>query len=293
MLVRYFLILNQIESTMEDKWKSKITFADFKATLDTLSEDETKIQEEKIKQFLQIVVVSITKYFWIWISKDLLLLSLFSEQNTAKWVARHLLGMLFINGEISVSVIHDMSINITNFNQFLVKYCAQDKVCAIRNSLLYTNTLVPIWLIVSDYDIWDKNKTPDLLLFADLYRFNYSFLPTSSQLAERGVKESGYVTLGRRSEKNRFALAMYRENTISDAKATRRFFLVKAMKENSVQGKLWAKMLINEAIRHQSLIDKMLIEDRQFLVAQKRIHNDLTSDERQFKNNELTKSKCV
>ena len=44
---------------------------DFKDTLDTLSEDETKIQEEKVKQFLQIVAVSLTKHFGMWVSKDL------------------------------------------------------------------------------------------------------------------------------------------------------------------------------------------------------------------------------
>ena len=42
-------------------------------------------------------------------------------------------------------------------------------------------------------------------------------------------------------------------------------------------------MLINEAIRHQLLINKMQAEDKQFSVAKEIIHNDLTMDERQFK----------
>ena len=33
-------------------------------------------------------------------------------------------------------------------------------------------------------------------------------------------------------------------------------------KKRSVQGKLRAKMLIDEAIRHQSLINKMMSQDR-------------------------------
>ena len=194
-------------------------FDDFKHTLEILSDDETKIQEEKVKQFLQIVAASLTKHFGMWVSKDLFCLSLFSEPVTAKCVARHLLGMPFINKENSVSVIHDMSIDITKFNQFIIKHCTQNKVGEIHNSPIYTNNIVPIRLIASGGDIWDHNATTDLLQFADVYRFNFSSIPSSSRFIERGVKESGYATLDRRTEKNRSTLAMARAKIIPDAMA--------------------------------------------------------------------------
>ena len=130
-----------------------------------------------------------------------------------------MLDMPFISGEISVSVIHDMSIDITKFNQFIIKHCTQNKVGKIHNSPIYTNNIVPIRLIASGGDIWNHNSTTDLLQFADVYRFNYSSLLTNSQFTERGVKESGYVTLSRRTEKNRSALAMARAKIIPDAMA--------------------------------------------------------------------------
>ena len=47
MLVSFFLTIDQIESAMEGKWKSVAKFADFKATLERLSDDENQIQEEQ------------------------------------------------------------------------------------------------------------------------------------------------------------------------------------------------------------------------------------------------------
>ena len=123
------------------------------------------------------------------------------------------------------------------------------------------------------------NATPDLLLFADLYRFNFSSLLTNSQFTERGVKESGYVTLGRRTEKNRSALAMARTKIIPDAMAAGKKVIDRGDgKKRSVQGKFRAKMLIDEAISHQLSINKMLSQDRKFVVTPSMIHNHLTLD---------------
>ena len=53
-------------------------------------------------------------------------------------------------------------------------------------------------------------------------------------------------------------------------------------KRISVQGTLRVKMLINEDIRHQSLIDKIITKDRQFSMAQTAMHNNSTLGERKF-----------
>ena len=220
----------------------------------------------------------------MWISKDLFFLSLLSEPITAKCVACHLLGLPFINEENRVSMIHDMSIDVTKFNQFLVKQCTQDKLDKIRNSPFYSDNAVPIQIIALGGDIWHGNACTHLVAFSNVYRYNYSALPTNSQFTERGVKESGYVTLGRRLEKNRSALAIARAKIIPDAMVAGKKVVDRGDgKKRLVQGKLRTKMLINEAIRHQSLINKMQAEDKHFFVAKEIIHKDLTMDERQFK----------
>lgn len=287
MLVNYFLMMDQIEYTMEGKRKCIPKFADCKATLDTLSTNETKIQEEKVKQFLQIVAASLTNHFGMWISKDLLSLSLFSEQKIAKRVVRHPLGTPFINGENSVSVIQDKSIDVAKFNQFLDKYYTQNKVMAIHNSLLYTNTVVPSQLIASSCNICHTNIMYKLLLFSDLYQSHYYSLPSNSQFIDRGVIESGYVILWRHSENNHFALAIARAKIIPDTMAAG----IKLLK-NAIE-KISTRKIENQNANwrgnYSSIINWKDANQRPSIFGStKTIHNDLITDERQLKNNKLT-----
>ena len=46
-------------------------------------------------------------------------------------------------------------------------------------------------------DIWIYGSNPTLLQFKDDFLFQFDTLPTNIQLAERDVKESGCVTLGK------------------------------------------------------------------------------------------------
>ena len=64
-------------------------------------------------------------------------------------------------------------------------------------------------------------------------------------------------------------LAMARAKNISDAMVVQTKLVDKCDgKKIPVQGKLRTKMLIDETIMHQLLIDKILTEDCQFFVAQ-------------------------
>ena len=191
----------------------------------------------------------------MWVSKDLFFLSLFSEPIAAKCVARHLLGMPFTNEENSVSVIHDMSIDMTKFNQFIVKHCTQDKLDEIHNSLFYSSNTVPIQLIALGGDIWNANACTHLVAFANIYRYNYSALPTNSQFTERGMKESGYVTLGRCAEKNRSALAIARAKIIP----------IKLIKQNEGDNKSFTLSLNNNKGPVDPLFDLIWEDGRYFI----------------------------
>ena len=58
-----------------------------------------------------------------------------------------------------------------------------------------------------------------LVNFCQLYLEQYSAFPTNTQFVERGVKESGFVALGRRDEKNRTILALSRSKVLPKALA--------------------------------------------------------------------------
>ena len=60
-----------------------------------------------------------------------------------------------------------------------------------------------IALIVEGGDIWSDTTSDILVPFCNIYLFKYSALPTNTQFTERGFKESGVVSLGKRGETNR------------------------------------------------------------------------------------------
>lgn len=118
--------------------------------------------------------------------------------------------MPIISREISFSAIHNRSIDMTKFNQLLAKNYTQNKVMAICSSLLYTNNDVPIWPIMSGCNISHTHEFFCLLIY-----IGFSILP-SHRIHKCGVKESGCVTLGQRSEKNHSALDMAMVQIIPD-----------------------------------------------------------------------------
>ena len=100
----------------EHRWFQKI-----KCTLVDMIEDERVIQKEKVKHFLRIIAASLTKHFSIWIKHSLISLSVSSEQKTATCIVRHILGMECRRDEIYISEIHNRTIDMKQFRQFLIK----------------------------------------------------------------------------------------------------------------------------------------------------------------------------
>ena len=74
-----------------------------------------------------------------------------------------------------------------------------------------------IMLISEGTIIWITRIASELKYFRTRYPTEFSALPTNIQFVERSVKESGYVSLGRRNETNRTVLAIARGKILPES----------------------------------------------------------------------------
>ena len=293
MLVRYFIMSEQVEEAKNEKWQEYDEWKGFVESIEELEKDEEKeIQKVKVTHFLRIVSASLTKHFRIWTSSDLLFLSLFAETKTAKIVARLVLGMEQEVGteEKFFSKAHNWNINIYKFAQFMIKHCKQETIVKVTSSPFVLANKVAIRLIADGGDIWAPSPSPPLVAFKELYLTHYSSLPTNSQFTERGVKESGYVSLGRRSEKNRSILATARAKLVPDSMVEGRKQLEgKNSETKEVQGKMRTQVLIDEVLKQEQDIDDLKQKDSGFPAGHLSIFKSLTCDDKQFKKERIDK----
>ena len=141
-------------------------------------------------------------------------------------------------------------------------------------------------------DIWHPTASLPLKSFRDLYLRTYSALPTNTQFTERGVKESGYVSLGRRGETNRSVMAISRGKLIPDALKRGREDILSTgpstdQKEKQLQGKKRTKVLMQELIQQHAQIKNLGLKRKQegvdFTAAQKTMKQSLTLTNNQWK----------
>ena len=135
--------------------------------------------------------------------------------------------------------------------------------------------------------------------FKKTYLLQFSPLPTNTQFTERGVKESGYVSLGRRMEKKRSILAMARGRVLPDALKKGHNAMnndnsdgdeVDDSNTKQLCGKMRTKFLMNEMIDHEKKMSELkrkrgaaYLNDRMIAKSQ------LTSDNLQFKKLRINK----
>ena len=125
---------------------------------------------------------------------------------------------------------------------------------------------VVLTLIANGVNIWDKNYTlPFIALFCNTYSNRYSALPTNTQFGERGVKESGYVTLGHRNESSRSVLAISRGKLLHEALAVGRDEIqsTEETKIKQLQGKKKAKIMMREFFVHDNKIKQLFHKRKQ------------------------------
>ena len=123
--------------------------------------------------------------------------------------------------------------------------------------LFFQSNSIPISFMSQGHDIWLHDAHATLFAFKQLYEHSYAALSTNSQFTKRGVKESGDVTLGRRSEKVRSALAMARARLIPDAMAVGHCIIDTSGEKRLVQGKFRTRVLFGEAVSHQQVLNLM------------------------------------
>lgn len=69
-------------------------------------------------------------------------------------------------------------------------------------------------MISRGIDIWASHTDP---IYRNIYLLKYAVPPTNTQFTEKGVKESGFVSLGRRGETNRSVLVIARGKILPEA----------------------------------------------------------------------------
>lgn len=157
----------------------------------------------------------------------------------------------------------------------------------IRNLPFFAEHIAAIRLIGQGRDCWSYTAPQNLESFRLLYLHEYSALPTNTQFVERGVKESGYVTLGRRNETNRSVLAIARAKIIPDAICKGKEKLKESLKDvKSLQGKKKSKALLNEMASLQQKIKELRAQyddEVSFETKFKERNTDLNDSNRQFK----------
>ena len=168
MLVRYYLMADQIKSAMGEKWQNMDEFKGFKLILETMDEEDKILPIIKVKQFLQIIKAALINNFGMWVSAHFLFISLFNEQKTAARVSEFLLGYTTSVRGIYISKIHGYSINLQNLQEFLNKYCSQESIIQTRSSPCWLNNSVLISLIVKGHGSWNTNAIPVLVSFIKL-----------------------------------------------------------------------------------------------------------------------------
>ena len=95
-----------------------------------------------------------------------------------------------------------------SFALFQKSHVDRNTIIQTRNLPLTNAHATAILLISEGINIWSLLVTSELKSFRNRYLTELSALPTNTQFVERGIEESGYVSLGRKNETNHTVLAI-------------------------------------------------------------------------------------
>ena len=205
---------------MKDSWENNEKFSKYKESLSLLDAEEKIVQNKKRTNIFIIMEKSLHKHFGIWAGK-LLFLSFYANQPSASMVVNTVMGKTQEEVVSYYNEDHKRTVNLTKFHLFLAKYVTSEAMNATKNLPFVKNNAAAISLVADGRDMWN-GSVPALVEFRKIYLLRYAALPTNTQFGERGVKESGYVTLGRRNESNRSILAISRGTLLPEALAVGR-----------------------------------------------------------------------
>ena len=276
-----------LKSIEGEKWRTNAKFDDYLKSFQELSNEDKTTQNKKRTHFFRYVKESLHNHFKQW-TNDLFFLSLFSPHETVSIAANVIFGKRINTTRMYYCQFHDKHINLNAFQTFLNEKCSNTVIMTTRSLPGVTQNHLSIQLIANGANPWTSSNST-LTDLKNLYLFQYSALPTNTQFIERGVKESGYVTLGRRGEKNRSILAIARGKLLPDAMCAGRAEL-----ENLkyLQGKRKTKVLTKESIQHYKRMKTVQsIQNNNDIYEQERkaIDSSLTNLNTQFKKERVDK----
>ena len=282
--VRYFLMWYDLKK-IEKEWRTDEHFDDYRTSLEVLDETDKVLQKKKFTHFYRYVFESLTMHFKQWTS-HLLFLALFSNQRTATPIANMMIGQIDPSRGQTHDEDHNRVIEMREYKDFLNKNCTREIIMQQRSLPVVIENNRAIRMIADGHNMWAPNACDTLKEFRLLYLHRYAALPTNTQFTERGVKESGYVSLGRRGETNRSVLAISRAKMIPDAlKKGRKEIELENLKQ--LQGKTKTKVLLRELLQQQKSIDDLAIkrnrDGEDFKTERKKMKLALTDTTKQFK----------
>ena len=179
------------------------------------------MQIKKVTKFVKHICESFDKHFQYWYTDyTLFILTFFTKPQLATIFCNKVLGadlsQLHFENVNYHSDYYKATILLPDFVTFVDGIITPQIIMKVRQHPLYINSLNAITMIANGANIWNSDVT-ELIQFREIYLFQYSGLPTNTQFVEHGVKESGYVTLGRRKELNQSIMVMARGRIISEA----------------------------------------------------------------------------
>lgn len=298
LLLRYFLMNEDIEK-MKNEWTTLEKFKDYRESLEQLNTEDKVVQNKKRTHLFTIMQASLHKHFCPW-AENLFFLAIFSDQPAARLVVRILLGQSMKHRRNEVESYFDMEhnkiIDLNRYAIFLENKVSTDTINTTRQIPFVRENAPTLTNIANGVNIWDEDNTlPCISHFKEIYTQRYSALPTNTQFGERGVKESGYVSLGRRNESSRSVLAISRGKLLPESMAIGKSEIqtTEESKVKQLQGKKKAKIMLREFFVHNDKIKQLIHKRKQdgFDVNEERrcIKKVLTNRAMQFKSTRITK----
>ena len=297
--VRYYLMMMDIEDIKAEKWLDNIHFKHFRDSLSNLSVEEQEQQKKKLTYFTHYIEQSIIKHFHQWVDR-LFFLGLFGDQPMARSFARHIRGneTNSIRGDCNYySTFHAKTINLLKFDRWVRSNVTFACIMQARSIPIITNHPEAIRLVDIGNDIWADDCGPLLLDLRNNYLHTFAALPTNTQFVERGVKESGYVSLGRRGEENRTILAIARGKDLPDALSSGREQMRREDKDEDgskrcqLKGKRKTIALMKGIYSHNEEMRRVrdLHSEEEYHSKRRRIKDSLTKPSIQFKKERINR----
>ena len=213
-LVRYFLMHEDIEAMKDEGWKQNEKFKDFKDSLITLQEDQQHRCTAKANMFFERVLEKLEFYIQRW-ANELFMACLGSEKETAQRAAIYLVDENQEQEQTNIhtirifhSAIHDRQIELDPFSRFIARFCTtRDTIKQMQAFKLHSNA---IYFISNGGDLWLESANQELMSFRTFYCETYLPLASNTQLVENFVKEASLVSETGLSEKMRSVLGILR-----------------------------------------------------------------------------------